>query len=71
MIAAGGEVLGEGFHAELGGPHAERAALADARERGNDVAGAAMYVTLEPCAHHGRQPPSAEAILEAGLGRVV
>lgn len=71
MIAAGGELLGEGFHSELGGPHAERAALADARERGNDVAGATMYVTLEPCAHHGRQPPCAEAILEARLGRVV
>ncbi|MGZ5322255.1 MAG: bifunctional diaminohydroxyphosphoribosylaminopyrimidine deaminase/5-amino-6-(5-phosphoribosylamino)uracil reductase RibD [Solirubrobacterales bacterium] len=71
VIVAGGEVLGEGFHAELGGFHAERAAIADARERGNDLAGATMYVTLEPCAHHGRQPPCAEAILEAGIGRVV
>jgi diaminohydroxyphosphoribosylaminopyrimidine deaminase/5-amino-6-(5-phosphoribosylamino)uracil reductase len=64
-------VIGEGFHAELGGLHAERAALADCRERGEDPAGATMYVTLEPCAHVGRQPPCVEAILEAGIGRVV
>jgi diaminohydroxyphosphoribosylaminopyrimidine deaminase/5-amino-6-(5-phosphoribosylamino)uracil reductase len=63
-----GEVIGEGFHAELGDLHAERAALADC---GNDPAGATMYVTLEPCAHTGRQPPSVEAILEAGIARVV
>jgi diaminohydroxyphosphoribosylaminopyrimidine deaminase / 5-amino-6-(5-phosphoribosylamino)uracil reductase len=65
------EVIGEGFHAELGDLHAERAALADCRERGEDPAGATMYVTLEPCAHQGRQPPCTEAILEAGIGRVV
>jgi len=64
-------VIGEGFHAELGRLHAERAALADCRERGEDPAGATMYVTLEPCAHQGRQPPCVEAILEAGIGRVV
>ena len=64
-------VIGEGFHAELGGLHAERAALADCWERGEDPAGATMYVTLEPCAHEGRQPPCVEAILEAGIGRVV
>jgi diaminohydroxyphosphoribosylaminopyrimidine deaminase / 5-amino-6-(5-phosphoribosylamino)uracil reductase len=64
-------VIGEGFHAELGGLHAERAALADCRERGEDPAGATMFVTLEPCAHQGRQPPCVEAILEAGIGRVV
>jgi len=64
-------VIGEGFHAELGGLHAERAALADCRERGEDPAGATMYVTLEPCAHEGRQPPCVEAILEAGIARVV
>jgi diaminohydroxyphosphoribosylaminopyrimidine deaminase/5-amino-6-(5-phosphoribosylamino)uracil reductase len=63
--------IGEGFHAELGGPHAERAALEDCRRRGEDPAGATMYVTLEPCAHQGRQPPCTEAILEAGIARVV
>jgi diaminohydroxyphosphoribosylaminopyrimidine deaminase/5-amino-6-(5-phosphoribosylamino)uracil reductase len=51
--------------------HAERAALADCAKRGNDPAGATMYVTLEPCAHQGRQPPCVEAIMEAGIARVV
>ncbi len=68
---ARGEVIGEGHHAELGGLHAERVAIADCRSRGSDTAGATMYVTLEPCAHHGRQPPCTEAILEAGISRIV
>ena len=71
VLVRDGEVIGEGFHAELGGLHAERAALEDCRRRSEDPAGATMYVTLEPCAHHGRQPPCAEAILEAGVARVV
>jgi len=71
VIVRDGETIGEGFHAELGELHAERAALAACRERGEDPAGATMYVTLEPCAHQGRQPPCVEAILEAGIARVV
>lgn len=71
VIARDGEVLGEGWHARIGGPHAEAAALEDARGRGASVEGATIYVTLEPCAHHGRQPPCADAIVAAGLGRVV
>lgn len=71
VIVRDGEVIGEGFHAELGGLHAERAALADSRERGEDPAGATMYVSLEPCAHQGRQPPCVDAILESGIARVV
>jgi diaminohydroxyphosphoribosylaminopyrimidine deaminase/5-amino-6-(5-phosphoribosylamino)uracil reductase len=71
VVVRGGAVIGEGFHAELGDLHAERAALADCRESGEDPAGATMYVTLEPCAHQGRQPPCVEAILEAGISRVV
>ena len=51
--------------------HAEVAALADCRERGHDPAGATIYVTLEPCAHQGRQPPCTDAILAAGIARVV
>jgi diaminohydroxyphosphoribosylaminopyrimidine deaminase / 5-amino-6-(5-phosphoribosylamino)uracil reductase len=63
--------IGEGFHAELGALHAERAAIEDCRARGGDPAGSTLYVTLEPCAHHGRQPPCTEAILEAEIARVV
>ena len=71
VIVRDGEVVGEGFHAEVGGLHAERAALEDCRSRGVDPAGSTMYVTLEPCAHQGRQPPCVEVILEAGIARVV
>jgi diaminohydroxyphosphoribosylaminopyrimidine deaminase/5-amino-6-(5-phosphoribosylamino)uracil reductase len=71
VIVRDDQIIGEGFHAELGGLHAERAALEDCRGRGEDPAGATMYVTLEPCAHQGRQPPCVEAILEAGIARVV
>src|SRR5215211_7550943 len=71
VLVRDGHVVGEGFHAELGGIHAEVAALEDARARGVDPSGAVMYVTLEPCAHQGRQPPCADAIADARLGRVV
>lgn len=71
VLARAGEIIGEGHHAELGGPHAEVAAIADCRRRGADPLGATMYVTLEPCAHHGRQPPCTEAIVAAGIARVV
>jgi diaminohydroxyphosphoribosylaminopyrimidine deaminase/5-amino-6-(5-phosphoribosylamino)uracil reductase len=71
VIVRDGELLGEGHHAELGGLHAEPAALRDAAERGNDPAGATLYVSLEPCAHHGRQPPCVDAVLAAGIARVV
>ena len=64
-------VIGEGFHAFFGGPHAEVAALAAARENGQSVEGATMYVTLEPCCHHGKTPPCTSAILDAKLSRVV
>jgi diaminohydroxyphosphoribosylaminopyrimidine deaminase/5-amino-6-(5-phosphoribosylamino)uracil reductase len=71
LVVRGEEVIGEGFHAELGGLHAERAALADAARRGEDAAGATMYVTLEPCAHQGRQPPCSDAVIEADIARIV
>jgi diaminohydroxyphosphoribosylaminopyrimidine deaminase/5-amino-6-(5-phosphoribosylamino)uracil reductase len=71
VIVRDGQVLGEGFHAELGGRHAEVEAIEDARARGIDPAGATMLVTLEPCAHHGRQPPCVDAIRAAGIVRVV
>jgi diaminohydroxyphosphoribosylaminopyrimidine deaminase/5-amino-6-(5-phosphoribosylamino)uracil reductase len=68
VIVKGGNVIGEGYHEAAGEPHAERVALAACAE---DPAGATMYVSLEPCAHHGRTPPCTEAIIEAKLGRVV
>ena len=71
VIVRDGQVIGEGFHGELGGPHAEVAALSDCAARGNDPAGATMVVTLEPCAHQGRQPPCTDAIVAAGIARVV
>ena len=71
VLVRDGEVVGEGFHAELGGPHAEAAALADCRARGHEPVGSTMYVTLEPCAHHGRQPPCADALVESEVARVV
>ena len=71
VLVRDGEPIGEGFHAELGGPHAEVAALEDCRARGHEPSGATLYVTLEPCAHQGRQPPCTDAILAAGVARVV
>jgi diaminohydroxyphosphoribosylaminopyrimidine deaminase/5-amino-6-(5-phosphoribosylamino)uracil reductase len=71
LVAPSGDVIGEGFHARVGELHAERAALADCLERGASPKGSTMFVTLEPCAHTGRQPPCTDAILEAGVARVV
>jgi diaminohydroxyphosphoribosylaminopyrimidine deaminase / 5-amino-6-(5-phosphoribosylamino)uracil reductase len=68
VVARGERVLGEGFHAAAGEPHAERVALASCEE---DPGGATLYVSLEPCAHHGRTPPCTDAIVEAGIARVV
>jgi diaminohydroxyphosphoribosylaminopyrimidine deaminase/5-amino-6-(5-phosphoribosylamino)uracil reductase len=62
-------VVGEGFHTAYGAPHAEREALAACG--GADVRGGTLYISLEPCCHHGRTPPCTDAIVEAGLARVV
>ncbi len=66
-----GQVLGNGATQHAGGPHAEVMALRDAAAQGHDVRGATAWVTLEPCAHHGRTPPCCDALISAGLARVV
>ncbi|SFJ97312.1 bifunctional diaminohydroxyphosphoribosylaminopyrimidine deaminase/5-amino-6-(5-phosphoribosylamino)uracil reductase RibD [Cellulomonas sp. KH9] len=71
LLGRDGEVLGEGWHRGAGTPHAEVAALADARERGAAVHGATAVVTLEPCDHTGRTGPCSTALLAAGIARVV
>lgn len=71
VLGVDGTILGEGWHDGAGTPHAEVVALADARNKGNQVRGATMVVTLEPCNHHGRTGPCAQALVEAGVGRVV
>lgn len=71
LCAPDGRVIGEGFHASYGGLHAEREAIRDARERGEDPRGGTLFVSLEPCAHHGKQPPCTEAVIESGISRVV
>ncbi|HYW76428.1 MAG TPA: bifunctional diaminohydroxyphosphoribosylaminopyrimidine deaminase/5-amino-6-(5-phosphoribosylamino)uracil reductase RibD [Gammaproteobacteria bacterium] len=68
VIVNRGQVAGEGFHARAGEPHAEIMALGQAGEKAR---GGTAYVTLEPCSHHGRTPPCAPALVEAGLSRVV
>jgi diaminohydroxyphosphoribosylaminopyrimidine deaminase/5-amino-6-(5-phosphoribosylamino)uracil reductase len=70
VIVRDGEILGEGWHEEYGGPHAEVNAIRACGE-GAELAGATLYVSLEPCCHHGRQPPCTDAIVAAGLRRVV
>ena len=68
VLVRRGEVVGEGWHRAVGGPHAEIEALAAAGKRAR---GATLYVNLEPCAHHGRTPPCVDAVLAAGIRRVV
>ena len=71
IVGVDGRVAGRGHTQEAGGAHAEVMALRDAAACGIDVRGATVYVTLEPCSHHGRTPPCADALVEAGVGRVV
>jgi diaminohydroxyphosphoribosylaminopyrimidine deaminase/5-amino-6-(5-phosphoribosylamino)uracil reductase len=68
VIVLDGEVVGQGLHEKFGGPHAEVIALAEAGQR---AAGATAYVSLEPCCHHGKTPPCTQALIRAGIKRVV
>ena len=71
IASASGVVLGQGFTQRAGGSHAEVMALRDAQAQGHDVRGATAYVTLEPCSHHGRTGPCCDALIQAGIGKVV
>lgn len=71
ITTAGGNVVGQGHTQRAGGPHAEIMALRDAQEKGHAVQGATAYVTLEPCAHHGRTGPCCDALIAAGIKKVV
>ncbi len=71
VLVRDGRVIGLGHHQRFGGLHAEAQALADCVRRGNTAAGATAYVTLEPCSHFGKQPPCCDALIRAGVSRVV
>ena len=71
VLVKAGQIIGQGWHHRAGEPHAEIEALRDAQKRGHPVKGATLYVTLEPCSTRGRTPPCTEAIVAAGIKRVV
>ena len=71
VIVRGTKIIGEGWHQRTGGPHAEPAALDDARANGHDLRDATLYVTLAPCDRSGRTPPCVDAVIDAGIRRVV
>ena len=71
VLVKGGKIIGRGWHRRAGFPHAEIEALRDAQKRGHNPRGATLYVTLEPCCTHGRTPPCTDAIIAAGIKKVV
>ncbi len=71
VLARGGKELARGWHQHFGGPHAEIEAISAAAATGADASGATMYVSLEPCCHHGKTPPCTDALVAAGIKRVV
>jgi diaminohydroxyphosphoribosylaminopyrimidine deaminase/5-amino-6-(5-phosphoribosylamino)uracil reductase len=71
LTSPAGEIIGQGHTQQVGGPHAEIMALRDAQALGHDVRGATAYVTLEPCSHQGRTGPCCDALIKAGIAKVV
>ena len=71
VLVKGGKIIGRGWHRRAGLPHAEIEAIRDSQKRGHNPRGATLYVTLEPCCTHGRTPPCTDAIIAAGIKRVV
>src|ERR1700677_5046973 len=70
VLVRAGKIIGEGYHQRAGTPHAEVHAVADAKKRGHGIAGATLYVSLEPCSTHGRTPPCTALILREKIARV-
>ena len=70
VVVHKGKIIGEGYHQKYGQLHAERNAIADCYRRGENPAGAELYVTLEPCCHYGKTPPCTEAIIENKIVKV-
>src|SRR3984885_12395115 len=71
VLVKAGKIIGGGWHRRAGLPHAEIEALRDAQKHGHNPRGATLYVTLEPCCTHGRTPPCTDALIAAGIKRVV
>ncbi|MFC1738048.1 bifunctional diaminohydroxyphosphoribosylaminopyrimidine deaminase/5-amino-6-(5-phosphoribosylamino)uracil reductase RibD [Planctomycetota bacterium] len=71
ILVKDGQIIGKGYHKKFGGPHAEINAIEDCKKQGCNPSGATMYVTLEPCCHQGKTAPCTDAIIEAGLSKVV
>ncbi len=71
VIVKNSRIIGRGWHKKFGGPHAEINALEDCKKHGDSPQGATMYVTLEPCCHYGKTPPCTDAIIAAGLAKIV
>src|SRR5476649_1470723 len=71
VLVKDGKIIGRGWHRRAGLPHAEIEALRDAQKSGHNPRGAALYVTLEPCCTHGRTPPCTDAIISAGIKKIV
>jgi diaminohydroxyphosphoribosylaminopyrimidine deaminase/5-amino-6-(5-phosphoribosylamino)uracil reductase len=71
VIIKGSRIIGKGWHKKFGGPHAEINALEDCKKKGASPQGATMYITLEPCCHYGKTPPCTDAIIAAGLAKIV
>jgi diaminohydroxyphosphoribosylaminopyrimidine deaminase/5-amino-6-(5-phosphoribosylamino)uracil reductase len=70
VVVKDDRIIGKGYHKKFGGPHAEINAIEDCKKKGNNPAGSVLYVTLEPCCHHGKTPPCSDAIIQSDISKV-
>ncbi|MHC4187039.1 MAG: bifunctional diaminohydroxyphosphoribosylaminopyrimidine deaminase/5-amino-6-(5-phosphoribosylamino)uracil reductase RibD [Planctomycetota bacterium] len=70
LLVKDGKIIGKGYHKRFGGPHAEINAIEDCKKKGAEPSGSVLYVTLEPCSHHGKTPPCTDAVIKAGISKV-